>query len=264
MAGVPSAALQRRDREAAELTARGIDPNSGAPVAVQVESPQAITPTPSPAPATPAPTVQPIPAEPAPDAGRIRQLEEALSTANGRASAAAAEAENTKRQLEVVNQNRTFLENKLTEQQEQLDAQKAQIAELADKQGSEGVSKVLESLKDADISPAMKEKFDPDTEDYVRRISKSLLSQVLNPVVERLAVLEKALGRVKVLEEEVAPAAERSGSHDSACDAGSGDGVFADGSSSVLSRFRDGEEDFRLASLPREGYGEGLHHRAFA
>ena len=185
MAGVPSAALQRRDREAAELTARGIDPNSGAPVAVQVESPQAITPTPSPAPATPAPTVQPTPAEPAPDAGRIRQLEEALSTANGRASAAAAEAENTKRQLEVVNQNRTFLENKLTEQQEQLDAQKAQIAELADKQGSEGVSKVLESLKDAEISPAMKEKFDPDTEDYVRRVSKSLLSQVLNPVVER-------------------------------------------------------------------------------
>lgn len=205
MAGVPTAALQRQEREANDLRARGIDPTSGAPVAVQVEQP-ASAPTPSPTPAALSPTVQPAPAEPAPDvSARIRQLEEALSTANGRASAASAKAEAAERKLDAVDNNRTFLESKLTEQQSQLESQKAQLDALTDKQASEGVSKVLDTLKDAELTPAMKEKFDAETTDYVQRVVKPLISQVLSPVVERLAVLEKALGRVKAVEDALPP-----------------------------------------------------------
>lgn len=202
MAGVPSAARQRSEREANDLRAQGINPESGAPVVVQVETPASPAPVSMP---TPQPTVQPTP-EPAPDvSARLRETEAALSTANGRASTTAAEVEALKRQLETVNTNRTFLESKLTEQQSEMDSLKAQIAELTDKQGADGVSKVLESLKDAELTPAMKEKFDPDTPDYIHRVVKPLLTQVLQPVLERMSVLEKAVGRVKAIEQALPP-----------------------------------------------------------
>lgn len=185
---VPGAVTRRREQEEAELRAQGLDPN-GAPLDLQV-------------PTTPAPNVSPPPTDtPSPPVvDDVSRLQAELSTQNGRLSAAAREAEELKRQLEVVSGNRSFLEQKLTELTEQVEQLRSQNEELAQQRASSSIDKVVSSLDETGPTEAQLKEFGADSADFVQRIVKQQMAAVIKPLIERLAAMEKVLSRVKEID----------------------------------------------------------------
>lgn len=182
---VPGAVTRRKEQEEAELRAQGLDPN-GAPLAMQLGD------DPAPAPAAPA--------TPAPNTDDVNRLQAELSTQNGRLSAAAREAEELKKQLEIVNGNRGFLESKMTELTEQVAALQRQNEELAQRQSSASIAGVVSSLDDTGPTEAQVKEFGADSVDFIERVTKRQLAAVVKPLIERLTTMEKVLGRVKEID----------------------------------------------------------------
>lgn len=186
---VPGAVMRRKEQQEAELRAQGFDPN-GAPLAMQTGDESAPT-----APAAPAPAA---PVAQTPD--EVTRLQNELSTQNGRLSAAAREAEDAKRQLEIVNANRGFLESKLSELTEQVTALQRQNEELAAQRVTSNVDQVVSALDSTGPTEAQLKEFGDDSVDFIQRVTKRELAGVIKPLIERLAAMEKVLGRVKEID----------------------------------------------------------------
>jgi hypothetical protein len=191
---VPGAVARRSEREANELREQGIDPTSGAPIAVQATDPAVVTPV---APASAAPTsTEDVEAMKT----RLRELEQAQSTQDGRTSAAQQEANDLRRQLELVNGNRTFLETRLTELTERLTAVETENATYKNQTSASSVDKAVAELSNAALTEAQAKEYDADTLDMVERVAKKAMAGVFGPLVERLKVIEGQLGRLKELD----------------------------------------------------------------
>jgi len=186
---VPSAVARRAERDAAELRDAGFDPN-GAPLAVQ-------QPGAGEAPAAPAP------AAPTDDAAalraRVAELEAAESTQNGRVSATAQELAAAKAQLELVNGNRSFLEGKLTELTEKVNALETENNTIKQQTTVSRVDSAVADLAGAEITEKDRAEFG-DSIEFVQRVAKSQLAAVIAPLVERLKSIESSLGRLKELD----------------------------------------------------------------
>jgi len=184
---IPSAVTRRKEKDEEALRQQGLDPN-GAPIDVQTNA------TFSPPPPTPSPTADPGSTE-TPEAlrARIAELEGLLQTQNGRASANSREVEDLKRQLAAVNDNRSFLETKLTE----LTSQVEDLRTKAETQSSTAVASVASSLDESGPTAQQMEAFGPESVDFVERVLKRTLASVIKPVVSRLGEIEKQLGAVK-------------------------------------------------------------------
>lgn len=191
---VPGAVTRRAEREANELREQGIDPLSGAPIAAQVGDPSAPT-----IPATPAPAPAPT-EDTAALKARIAELEQEARTQSGRASTSATELENSKRQLETVNGNRTFLESKLTELVEETDKLRAENASIKAQTNASQVDKAVASLDGAGPTEEQLKEFGPEGVDFVTRVVSQRMVGVIKPLVERLQSIEKSLGRLSELD----------------------------------------------------------------
>lgn len=199
MAGVPSAVARRAEREAADLRGMGINPDSGAPVAVQTGE------VPAPAPAgpvaAPAPS-QPIAMSPAPTSDEVAtlrarnaELEDALRTQNGRTSAHDTELKDLKTRFEVVNDNRVFLQQTVTDLTGKVDTLTQQL-EQRSAQPPEDIAKITAALDGEGPTDQQKTEFG-DSLDFVQRVVRQQLAAVIRPIVERLATLETVSARVK-------------------------------------------------------------------
>jgi uncharacterized coiled-coil protein SlyX len=189
---VPSAVTRRAERDAAELRDAGFDPN-GAPLAVQapLADPTVLTSVPAPAVATND--------DPAALKARIAELEAAASTQNGRVSASAQDVASLKQQLEISNGNRSFLEGKLTELTEKVNAMETENATLKNTSTVSAVDKAVADLAGASITEQDRAEFG-DSIDMVQRVTKAQMAAVVGPLVERLKVIESAMGRLKELD----------------------------------------------------------------
>lgn len=187
---VPSAVARRAERDAAELRDAGFDPN-GAPLAVQVPVVDPTVPTS----ATPAAPID----DPVALKARIAELEAAASTQNGRVSANAQEVTTLKQQLEIVNGNRSFLEGKLTELTDKVNAMESENTTLKNTSTVSAVDKAVADLAGAEITAKDREEFG-DSIDMVQRVTKAQMAAVVGPLVERLKVIENAMGRLKELD----------------------------------------------------------------
>ncbi len=196
---LPGAVTRRSEREAAELRAQGIDPTSGAPIAVQVDPPvETVTPT-TPTPSV-VPTPTPTPDDPAALRARIAQLEQEGSTQSGRASSASRELEDAKKRLELVDGNRAFLENQLSELVAKVGTLEAENNTLKQKTNATEIDKVVADLNGEGPTEKQLQDFDADAVDMIRRITNQRLAGVVNPLVERLKAIEAQLGRLKELD----------------------------------------------------------------
>lgn len=189
---LPGAVTRRTEREAAELREQGIDPNSGTPIAVQVNDPAAS------APAAPVASVGPTD-DPVALRARIAELEASTSTQNGRVSATATELEEKNRQLELVNGNRTFLESRLGELTEELERLKAEKATRDEQAATSHVDKVAADLNGEGPTEEQLKNFDADAQDFIKRVVNQRLSAVVGPILSELKAIHTALGRVKDL-----------------------------------------------------------------
>lgn len=204
---VPSAVTQRRERDEAALRAQGINPASGAPIDVQVDtpsSPPATVVPPAPAPASVAPPT-PSSDEASELRRKLAEAEEALRTQNGRASTLSQELEETKRLSQVTNDNRSFLETKLTDQATELAALRKQLEDVTSQQQSDTVTKLAATLDDSGPTPEQVKEFGVDSQDFITRIVKQQLAGVIKPLVERFGSLEKAIGKVNAIEGAIPP-----------------------------------------------------------
>jgi len=190
---VPGAVARRIERDAAELRAQGLDPN-GAPLDMQsgAPAPGAIDPV-ALAPAS-------TPDDSAALRARISELESAESTQSGRASAATREVEELKQRFELVNGNRTFLEGKIGELSQQIEALQSQNTEMSRKNAT---SSIAASLDDSGPTPEQTKEYGPEGIDFVERVVKRSMAGVMRPLLEQLASMETALGRVKELDAKV-------------------------------------------------------------
>jgi hypothetical protein len=189
---VPGAVTRRAERDAADLREQGIDPLSGAPIAVQTGEPSA-----------PAPTTPTAPA-PLDDVAALRarnaELEQEARTQSGRASAASTELEEVKRQLEIVNGNRSFLEGKLTEITDRVGQLETENTTIKQQTTASAVDKAVADLNGEGPTEEMLKAFEPDAVELMRRITNQRLAAVIGPVVERLKAMESMLGRLKELD----------------------------------------------------------------
>lgn len=189
---VPGAVTRRMEQEEAGLRAQGLDPN-GAPLELQ-------QPGAAPAPAAPSAAPAGVPDDPAALRARIAELEGAQSTQSGRASAAAREVEELKQRLEVINGNRTFLETKVGELSQELEALRTQNEELARKQTT---SSIASALDDTGPTPEQIKEYGAEGIDFVERVVKRSMAAVVRPLIEQMAAMEKTLGRVKEIDAKV-------------------------------------------------------------
>lgn len=197
---VPSAVRNRMEREAAELQAAGVDPTSAAPVAVQTGE----IPVPTPA---PQPTATPGVAVPSNDEAlraRIAELEQALSTQNGRASSNDKELQELRSRFEIVNDNRQFLSNTVTELQGKIEAMTKQLeaATAQPAQPPEDIAKISAQLEGEGPTDKQKEEFG-DSLDFVQRVVRQQLQGVIKPIIERLVALEGVSTKVKEIGEKL-------------------------------------------------------------
>lgn len=193
---VPSAVKAKSEREAADLRSQGINPDSGAPLVVQQEGgvPPA---TPAPPAAAPAPTPPPAD-EVTMLRARNAELEAEVKTQGGRTSALSKEVDELKSRFDVVNSNRLFLEKTVQEQSEQLAARPVEPAPAP--QPSPDMTALTASLNEEGPTEKQKEEFGADGIDFVSRVVRKELAAVFKPVIGRLATLEDAANRVKVIE----------------------------------------------------------------
>jgi hypothetical protein len=188
---VPQAVRDRALREEAALREQGIDPN-GAPVAVQAGTVS----TPSQAPSTPV-SVAPAQVD---DAATLRaeneRLRAELSTQGGRVSSTASEVAELKNRFELINSNRTFLEQSMTELAAKNQELERQLQEAQTSRTKSQAFSVAESLDASGPTDEQIQQYG-DSRDFVERIAKQQMAGVIKPLVAQLAEMEKALARVK-------------------------------------------------------------------
>ena len=188
---VPSAVTAKRERDAADLRAQGIDPDSGAPIEVQVQAGPVATPAPA------SPSAAPTPDELVTLRARNAELEAEVRTQGGRTKALSGELEELKTRFEVLNSNRLFLEQTLAEQANARPAEPAAPAAP-----TPDIAKIAASLNSEGPTEDQKKEFG-DSLDFVQRVVRQELAAVVKPLIERLGTLESAASRVKVIEEKL-------------------------------------------------------------
>jgi hypothetical protein len=137
---------------------------------------------------------------PVDDAASLREenerLRAELSTQGGRVSSTASEIADLKQRLELINSNRSFLEQSATEL-----ATKNQELErrLEDVQASTNKARAFSVAESLDESGPTKEQIDQygDSKDFVERVVKQQMASVIKPLVMQIAEMEKLLARVK-------------------------------------------------------------------
>lgn len=187
MPAVPAAAKRRAEQDAAGLVAMGIDPTSPTPAAVQTG-------------AVPAPAASPTPATPAspgPDSAtaerELAELRQRVSTNDGRFTAVNDELAKTRQTLEVINQNRTFLEQTIEQQNAKINELTTQLEQATQRAVSGSAERVLLDLENAPgLTPEQKEQFGDDSVKFVNVLLAQQLAPVVKAIHARLSVLESA------------------------------------------------------------------------
>lgn len=192
---VPGAVARRAERDREELRAQGIDPDTGTPVEVQAGAVPAVS-TPAVAPAVPETEGEALEELRA----KLAETQAALETQNGRASAAATDAAEARRILDTVQQNRQFLESQLTTLTEQVQALQTANEQLSESTSASSVQKIVAGLDVKPLTPQQIEAFGDDSVGFVTQIVKNQLAEVVKPMLERLAQLEKGVSRVKEID----------------------------------------------------------------